>query len=274
MLLHLTAEATRRKQISVLASSRDLEAATKTARRAIQRAIDGLTTRGLIAVRQGTATKAAAYIVRILELLPMSGAPKTPPAQPEDEQVALFGTKGGAFRTPPPHENAADPEAEPVDIEGFNSTTSTLDPRLKKIFQRRPEQFSPAALDQARRGLHGHMRKFGIEANAHPPDDKITARFLACGEDAGGWPRLQALLTDLMNERKRPRTYGWFVTVALQRIHGIKPAEVKNQQAALKLVRSRAANAGNGDAADTAGLPEMESLLATLKQLEERKRLV
>jgi len=284
LLTHLTAEAARRQTLSIQASSRELENATGTARSAIQRAIDGLTSRGLIAVRQGTATKAAAYILRYLEIAridaprdkcsgPLAGPPTDAGGSGKGPGVALFEYKGGPLAGPPPAENAGDPEAAPVDIEGVDCNRNTIDPTLQKIFQRRPEQFSPAALDQARRWMHGYMRKFGIESDQHPPDEKIAAQFLACGDDAGGWPRLEALLHDLMAERKKAYSYAWFVSVALQRIHGIRPDLVKRQRAALKLVRSRERRDDSSAAIAAGELAEIDSIHSGLAQLPGRKRL-
>jgi hypothetical protein len=63
------------------------------------------------------------------------------------------------------------------------------------------------------------------------PDDAITAQFLTVAE----WPRLEALLCDLAAERKEAGySYGWYITVALQRIHGLSPARVREMRARLK----------------------------------------
>ena len=68
-------------------------------------------------------------------------------------------------------------------------------------------------------------------AKALRPDDAIAAQFLAVAE----WPRLEALLCDLAAERKEAGySYGWYVTVALQRIHGLSPARVREMRARLK----------------------------------------
>src|SRR6185437_14250586 len=71
------------------------------------------------------------------------------------------------------------------------------------------------------------------EANRLPglPDDAITAQFLTVAE----WPRLEVLLSDLAAERKETGySYGWYVTVALQRIHGLSPARLREMRARLK----------------------------------------
>lgn len=59
------------------------------------------------------------------------------------------------------------------------------------------------------------------------PDDVLSAQFLAIAE----WPRLEALLSDVAAERKESGySYGSYLTIALQRIHGLSPARVREMQ--------------------------------------------
>lgn len=91
-------------------------------------------------------------------------------------------------------------------------------------------------LTEAGNWLHSYQLKFGREPNAHPPDAKIVAQILTVAP----WPQLQDLLYDLMAERKQPgHSYAWYLTVALQRIHGISPQVQKAQRTALKVLRGR-----------------------------------
>jgi DNA-binding transcriptional MocR family regulator len=91
----------------VRASSRDIASATRCSKRNIVRAIDALSTRGLIAVRQGTATKAAGYLLRFLEITRMGGPTTGPPPPAGDPaDVDLFQDQGGPVTGPPPTENA------------------------------------------------------------------------------------------------------------------------------------------------------------------------
>jgi hypothetical protein len=92
------------------------------------------------------------------------------------------------------------------------------------VLRSKPAHFDKAAIERGRKWLHGYIATISRDPrepqdpNAHPPDDFIVAQFLALAE----WSRLEKLLRDLFHERKRPgQTYGWFVTVGLQRIHGI-----------------------------------------------------
>ena len=85
VLLHLCATAAAANSLSVPASSRDLEVATRTARSAIVTALDGLAKRGLIATRQGTPRSPATHLLRLLEVATISG-----PLRPPRQQQALF----------------------------------------------------------------------------------------------------------------------------------------------------------------------------------------
>jgi hypothetical protein len=81
--------------------------------------------------------------------------------------------------------------------------------------------------------MASHHAKYTREENRlpGPPDDAITAQFLAVAE----WPRLEAMLSDLAAERKEAGySYGWYVTVALQRIHGLSPARLREIRARIK----------------------------------------
>jgi hypothetical protein len=93
------------------------------------------------------------------------------------------------------------------------------------------------ALIQHFRGwLHSYMAKLGREPHPHAPDDLIVSQFLSCGEAH----QLEKLLYDLMAERKEPgHSYAWFVTVALQRLHGISPQQLKQRRTELRLVKQR-----------------------------------
>jgi hypothetical protein len=81
--------------------------------------------------------------------------------------------------------------------------------------------------------IASHHAKYAREENRLPDlrDDAIPAQFLTVAE----WPRLEALLCDLAAERKEAGyLYGWYVTVALQRIHGLSPARVREMRTRLK----------------------------------------
>jgi hypothetical protein len=107
-----------------------------------------------------------------------------------------------------------------------------FDRSIERLLKATPKDYDPNKLQTARDFLMGYMRKLGDEQNAHPPDDFITAQFLAIAE----WPRLEAMLYDLMAERKAPaHSYAWFVTVAIQRMWGLAPGLQKEARQRLKL---------------------------------------
>ncbi|HEU0139861.1 MAG TPA: hypothetical protein VFQ79_09135 [Bryobacteraceae bacterium] len=98
----------------------------------------------------------------------------------------------------------------------------------------------PDLIPMARQWLHGYMVKLGREKDRHPPDDRLVAQFLSIAP----WPQLERLLYDLLAEHREPGyQYAWFVTVALQRIHGIQPKQLQQRRAMLKLIKPAAEQA-------------------------------
>lgn len=106
---------------------------------------------------------------------------------------------------------------------------------ILRVATAKPNEQNPTEMAEARRWLHGYMRKFSREHH-NPPDDKILAQFLAVAE----WPRLERLIYDLMAERQEPgHSYAWFIAVAMQRIHGIQPEALREGRKELKLLRKK-----------------------------------
>jgi len=238
-LLELTHRAAGDKQAT--RSSRQLAEATGLSRKNVQLALDSLAERGLIQSDGGSATRAAAYKLSYLEVevLPGRGVITTPPPP---EQVALFQRHPGAVPTPPlaseeRHTGVA--TTPPPNTERAMRARESIEIEFEKAIDRlrraNPAKYDPNELAEARRWIHGYMAKFGDMPDPHPPDDLLLAQFLAVAE----WPRLLGMLQDLMAERRQPKiSYGWFVTVALQRIWGITPQRLKEERARLKLVRN------------------------------------
>lgn len=82
----------------------------------------------------------------------------------------------------------------------------------------------------------GHVAKFPNRVGEYnnAPDKIITAQLLAIAE----WPELEAFFMQLRIDRAEAgEKYSWFVTVALQRIHAIKPEKLKAQREELRLVK-------------------------------------
>jgi hypothetical protein len=244
LLLYLAQLTEKRPQHDIRISKAELASGTKLARSAIERAVAALAQRGLITCRRGTATQASAFIVNIFATVvlgsPLGGQPPLVEAPSKRVTGPLFEGKGHPFRGQPDDENTPVAECvDAVDIEGFDSSSESVIDRLLKA---NPKRETPERLAEARRWLHGYAAKFGRAPNPHPPDDKICAQFLAIAE----WPRLEGVLLDLMGERKEaPHSYAWFVSVALQRIHGIEPKKLRDRRQQLKLVRKHEQLAGN-----------------------------
>jgi len=221
----------------VPASSRQLATICKLGRRNAQHALDSLTTRELLTTRQGTATRATVYQVNALSTVRIGGVATTPPPADgwcrDSATLALFRRQGGVIPTPPP-------------TAGLDLTRAPQDPRavdsdlkpsiLDRVLTARPKDFDPELLRKARGWMHGYSAKLGREPYAHPPDDAVCAQFLAVAEP----DRLHNLVMELMHERKEPgATPAWFITVALQRLHGVQPTALKQRRAELRAVAGK-----------------------------------
>jgi hypothetical protein len=113
-----------------------------------------------------------------------------------------------------------------------------FDKTIDRLQKSKKVDFDEAVFELARDRIASHHAKFARPENRLPslPDDTITAQFLAVAE----WPRLEAMLLDLASERKEAgHSYGWYVTVALQRIHGISPERLREMRVRLKSGTSR-----------------------------------
>jgi hypothetical protein len=122
--------------------------------------------------------------------------------------------------------------APPVDIESDSISDSGLDRMLTAT----PEKTDPEDLKAVREWVHGYQCKFGRDPDPHAPDARILAQLLAVASPA----QIRAVIYELMAERKEPgHSYAWYVTVMLQRIHGIKYQAVKAAREAWKVHKGR-----------------------------------
>jgi len=220
---------------AVRASSRDLANACKASRSKLQAALDSLTARGILTTRQGTTTTAAAYQVNPLLTVRIGGSlGEPPPRLPKDATQAPLWSQGGSLPMPPPTENKA-LAAAPGAVE-IGATSLLL---IDRVLSAKAKDFDPDLIVTFRNWLHAYMCKLGRDdrgqptPQAHPPKDDLVAQFLACGDPR----RLGAMLDSLMCDRKDCYSYGWFVTLALQRIHGLHFQEQKAARAALRDVK-------------------------------------
>jgi hypothetical protein len=136
----------------------------------------------------------------------------------------------------PPRDEKSVTYAEPIKERAsmrVDSIEFDFDKIIDRLQKAKKGDFEESIFEVARMKIASHHAKYAREENQLPrlPDDAITAQFLAVAE----WPRLEALLYDLAAERKEAGySYGWYVTVALQRIHGLSPARIREMRARLK----------------------------------------
>ena len=147
--------------------------------------------------------------------------------------MALIQGQGGLTIGPPPTENkrlAVPPRAR-VDFDFDNS-----DPIIDRVLKSKPKDADPAAATELRKLLHSYQAKWGPTPNPHPPDATITAQILAIAPIG----ELVKLFTDMFLTREAPgERYSWFLTVALQRIHGISPQTTARRRAELRLIHGQ-----------------------------------
>jgi hypothetical protein len=123
------------------------------------------------------------------------------------------------------------------------SIEKDFDKVIDRLQRAQKGDFDEEIFELARNRIASHHAKFAREANrlSALPDDKITAQFLAIAE----WPKLEALLLDFASERKEAGySYGWYITVALQRIHGISPSRLQEMREQLQYSRKGAQSVG------------------------------
>jgi hypothetical protein len=136
----------------------------------------------------------------------------------------IFGPShnGNSITCEDAHRERANARADSIEKNDFEKT-------IDRLLKAKKGDYDESLFEFARNSIAGHHAKFARPENCLPglPDDTITAQFLAVAE----WPRLSDLLSDLAAERKEAgHSYGWYVTVALQRIRGISPEQVRDMR--------------------------------------------
>jgi len=236
---------------SIRASMSELSRGTGLARSALNRAIKELCDekRGYVTPRKGSTTTASAYLVNFLRTIRGSSFGEPPRKEPPPQNQVLFEHQASSFPEPPYAENKGVPSYGAA-VEISSASLQLID----RVLSARPNDFDPDTMATFRRWLHGYMAKLGRDdgnqpiSNPHPPKDDLVAQFLAIAEPR----RLGTMLDSLMCDRQTCYSYGWFVTVALQRIHGLHFQEQKKARAALQAVKrgQRQAAIDAGEAAD------------------------
>lgn len=253
ILIALSARTDPNHQIRI--STRDLAAYSSTAHSAVRRALGSLEARQLITTRPGGASSQGTPIqLNFLKTrkfgVPLKGTPeprKGTSQKPESvPRVPLKGTPVplvGTMQTElfmqgvPPEGTPHIGERARID---FDFDSSSIIDRLLKAS---PKNQNADDMATVKKWVHGYHAKLGREKDPHPPDDRILAQLLAVGSA----DRIVAVIQDLMAERQEPGyKYGWYVTVALQRIHGIRPEALEAKRAELKAVRKKNEPPENG----------------------------
>src|SRR5579872_1786597 len=253
VLLQLMADTQDLPEPVIRISSRALSRKTKVGRAAIQRALDSLTARRYITVREGTSTAAAAYLVNVFATTSMGGLLKRPPPHSKEAtpglstepQVAPERGHPGLFQEPPPTENKRPCEADSavdIDYDSIDHRSTTIPPNetelIGRVLRAKPQDFTPQELAGSLSWIFGYQAKKGPYNRAkgevpHVPDDKVLARIITA---AAPWTA-EVLIHELMKDgTKAGEKYEWYVTVALQRVHGIQPQALAARRAELRAI--------------------------------------
>ena len=228
---YFAAEAEKAPDHTISPSTRELSAKTGLVPSSLNRAISQLCDpkANFVTARRGSATRPTRYQINFLSTVRGASFREAPPKEAPPKTELLFEQQGASFGEAPHTENTGNStSAARLDSE------PRLTPILDRVLKSRPANFDKAEIRKAREWLHGYMVKVGNDPDAHPPDDFITAQFLSLAD----WPRLEALLRELFAERHRPEiSYGWFITIGLQRIHNIHWTQTKAARDALRVVR-------------------------------------
>lgn len=275
VLLGLAALAVSDPDCCCVISLRKLAKSTGLAVSSVQLAVDGLSQRRYIAVRRGTASKSTAFLVSALQTrvfassspVPMVGTPPSPPVPTIGTvPVPMVGTPTPSLErgsvpmvgTPSEAESSANSGfrglAQNVLFDRTKSVVSVLEEidrgregvenPIDAIAKAHPRQFGRERVELARRWMYGLTLKLAREKDRHPPDDKIVAQFLSIAP----WPRLLGLLVDIQSERLEVGySYGWFLTVALQRIHGVEWSPARQRAAKREAAQLRVVPPGGAE---------------------------
>lgn len=231
VLIELASRAEEVGENDAVASSRELAGQTGLARSSVQISIDSLNSKGVILSSAGTATRSAMHRLLFLDAVEIRlGGPIFRP------EVARESGQGGLDSAP--LRNGKSTTCEPAHIENASAPAGSIeksdfDRLIDRIQNAKKADFDDEVFEAARNLIASHHAKFAREGCQLPgkPDDQITAQFLAVAD----WPRLNHMLHDLLTERQSTSfSWAWYVTVALQRIHGISPDEVRGVRANLR----------------------------------------
>lgn len=229
--------------------------------------------KGLVNKRQGSTTKASVYELSFLDTIafpstgtPISGGLSTPISGGPVPQLPGFSTP---ISGEPPPENTGLAKLGPSRVRS-DEVLLTFEALQDRIRRASPKHYFPDLIRAARARLHGYMKKMAVDellamGVPHPPDDFTVAQFLSLGDGCGEWPALNNLLDQLFHERQRVKKYGWFLVVAMQRLHGLDPHLAKRQRE-LRVVKKFHGGIVPED-------PEIQQIDLDLQQLAQSKKM-
>jgi hypothetical protein len=221
-------------------TTRDLCKTAGTSTATVSADLAELESRNLITVRRGHPNR---YAVGWWNTIVVADSATNPPANvadltTEQGRLSLIQRQDDADSAT---ETAAAAMPMPRARETSNSDFHPSIPILDRVFKSEVRDHDRQTLEYIGHRLHSYMAKFGRHDDGRafldtpgepppPPDKAILARLMATAEP----PQLARLLDDLWSEAGQklamhphqenalqPRSYGWFVTIALERIHHI-----------------------------------------------------
>jgi hypothetical protein len=202
------------------ASSREIEAATRVARRNVQRALDSLARRCLVVARRGGAKTGAFYLLNWTQTTALrSGVMTTPLVQPELPGVASQRR----------HPLAPDGPLDRIDIDH--------DSIIDRVLTARAQHFQTSELNLVRGFAYKWLTLQRGQEHAQAPDGTICAQIITA---AGGAGRAVAWITERLQDRQA-ESCAYLVSWMLEKLHGVAPPAVKRRRAELRVVQRSAA---------------------------------
>jgi len=198
----------------------------------VQRALDSLTRRCLIATRQGAGHRASTYLLNFTTTARFGSGPTVGPLA----QTTL------QFQDPQrPYSNATSQAKTTLDIDKYDSI-------LDRVLKARPNHFQASQLSQVRSYAYKWLIMQRGQANAQAPDAQVCARIATA---AGGVSTACDWIRDHLEDRQA-ETCEYLVTWMLQKIHGYAPAAAKRRRAELRAIAG--GSQAPAEPADTAAI--------------------
>ena len=204
------------------ASSRQIEAATRVERKSVQRGLDALARRCLIATRQGGGKTPSRYQLNWTQTAVFpSGVTMTP------LDLELSAEVASPERHPSEPQGALDIDRS-IDEISIEPSPSILDRTLTA----RPQHFQRSELDHVRGFAYKWLLLQRGQQHAQPPDTTTAAQLITA---AGGVYRASDFIRDNLRDRQAENCQ-YLVVMMLQKIHGIAPPTTKRRRAELRSV--------------------------------------